>query len=132
MNKNQLHLKMLNILFTASILIQFGVIQCEKHDKTKHILGHSMRIHDNHQHKWYVDTSERCFRSAGALSVYHFDNKHVDIDKLIKCLKREREKEREQEQKILENTGRFKRNMNDGRINLDSNNGFNLFWFLGD
>jgi len=115
---------MLKLIFVFSTLLQVSVIQCEKHDKTKHILGHSMRIHHN-PHKWYVDTSERCFRSAGAMSVYHFDNKHVDMDKLIKCLKMEKEKE----QQIRQTAGRFKRNMNEPTI-PESNGGFNLFWFL--
>ena len=38
--------------------------------------------------KWYKTVDESCFRSAGALTVFHMDQTTVDMDKLVRCLQK--------------------------------------------
>ena len=91
-----------------------------------------MRISENHGQKWYADTSERCFRSAGALTVYHLDSKHVDVDKLIECLRKEKiMRENTEVMKEVERS-ESKKSSRKTRSSQTNKGGFNLFWFLQD
>lgn len=45
----------------------------------------------------YRKRTERCFRRAGAMSRYYFDQKNVDISKMAKCL---RKADRSEETKV--------------------------------